>query len=375
MGGERRRLRAVPPPRLRVADVALFYGERSGGIRTYLDAKRPGPREGRHRAPRHRARPRRAPRDRRHELPSLRFAAPNGYRLPLGAGALKETLRELRPDVVLLHDPFWARSRRPRRARARRARRRRAPRLGRRSTRPGCRAPTAWQPLLRALDPPRLRRRRRGHVRRRPARGRRPGGGDRRCASAWIPPSARSRDVRRGDHVLYVGRLAREKGVFELLEAARARASRGRCGSWARRRSRQRCGALAAARDRRARSLSSRSSRDRDAARARLRRRARRRHARRARDVRPRRLRGRRQRRARRHLRDRAVGARDRRPGAHLRARRHRRAAARRSSGARRAARPTPPPPRSRRADLGRGFEAETARSSALAPARRRRVA
>jgi hypothetical protein len=24
---------------LRVADVALFYGERSGGIRTYVDAK------------------------------------------------------------------------------------------------------------------------------------------------------------------------------------------------------------------------------------------------------------------------------------------------------------------------------------------------
>ena len=33
--------------------------------------------------------------------------AANGYRLPLGAGALKETLRALRPDVVLLHDPFW----------------------------------------------------------------------------------------------------------------------------------------------------------------------------------------------------------------------------------------------------------------------------
>jgi alpha-1,6-mannosyltransferase len=32
-------LRLVSPPRLRVADVALFYGERSGGIRTYLDAK------------------------------------------------------------------------------------------------------------------------------------------------------------------------------------------------------------------------------------------------------------------------------------------------------------------------------------------------
>ena len=26
-------------PRLRIADVTLFYGERSGGIRTYLEAK------------------------------------------------------------------------------------------------------------------------------------------------------------------------------------------------------------------------------------------------------------------------------------------------------------------------------------------------
>ncbi len=88
--------------------MALFYGERSGGIRTYLDAKAehaartgaiehhvivPGARE-RHEFG-------------RHELPSLRVVAANGYRIPLGAGALKETLRALRPDVVLLHDPFW----------------------------------------------------------------------------------------------------------------------------------------------------------------------------------------------------------------------------------------------------------------------------
>src|SRR3954467_6885022 len=33
------RLVEVPQPRLRVVDVALFYGERTGGIRTYLDAK------------------------------------------------------------------------------------------------------------------------------------------------------------------------------------------------------------------------------------------------------------------------------------------------------------------------------------------------
>src|ERR1700720_3351300 len=72
------RLRLVERPALRVVDVALFYGERSGGIRTYLDAKVrhlpagacehhvivPGPRE-RHAGG-------------RHELPSLRMAAANG---------------------------------------------------------------------------------------------------------------------------------------------------------------------------------------------------------------------------------------------------------------------------------------------------------
>ena len=94
--------------RLVVCDVALFYAERSGGIRTYLDEKArfasstsafvhhlvvPGKRE-RHDGG-------------RHELRSLTLAASNGYRIPLGAGALKETLRAVRPDVVILHDPFW----------------------------------------------------------------------------------------------------------------------------------------------------------------------------------------------------------------------------------------------------------------------------
>jgi alpha-1,6-mannosyltransferase len=94
--------------RLVVCDVALFYAERSGGIRTYLDEKTafagrtgafehhlvvPGARE-RHEGGRHQVR-------------SLQLAASNGYRLPLGARALKETVRTIRPDVVILHDPFW----------------------------------------------------------------------------------------------------------------------------------------------------------------------------------------------------------------------------------------------------------------------------
>jgi alpha-1,6-mannosyltransferase len=91
-----------------IADVTLLYGERSGGIRTYLDEKArfaasteafehhvivPGRRE-RHTAG-------------RHELRAIRLVASNGYRLPLGAGSVKETLRAVRPDVVMLHDPFW----------------------------------------------------------------------------------------------------------------------------------------------------------------------------------------------------------------------------------------------------------------------------
>ena len=102
---------AEPGPRsarLVVCDLALFYAERSGGIRTYLDEKVryarqtdqfehhlvvPGRRE-RHDGG-------------RHELRSLTLAASNGYRIPLGAGAVTETLRAIRPDVVILHDPFW----------------------------------------------------------------------------------------------------------------------------------------------------------------------------------------------------------------------------------------------------------------------------
>ncbi|HEY2161062.1 MAG TPA: glycosyltransferase [Solirubrobacteraceae bacterium] len=100
--------RDVAGGRLVVCDVALFYAERSGGIRTYLNEKArfagsthafehhlvvPGKRE-RHSAG-------------RHELRSLQLAASNGYRVPLGSRAVRETLRAIKPDVVVLHDPFW----------------------------------------------------------------------------------------------------------------------------------------------------------------------------------------------------------------------------------------------------------------------------
>jgi alpha-1,6-mannosyltransferase len=211
----------VPREPIRIVDVALFYGERSGGIRTYIDAKRrharacgdvehhvivPGPRAAH--APGW------------HELPSLRLAAANGYRLPIGVGALKGTLTRIRPDVVLLHDPFWnvlgvvehARSlgalvvavhhgsssldaaglpgpdelwRRPLRAWMRHA----------------C---SAVDVVVAAIDTT-------------PDLGRRPDVPLRfGVHAAFLPHPA----VARGDHVLYVGRLAREKGIAELLEAA-----------------------------------------------------------------------------------------------------------------------------------------------------------
>jgi alpha-1,6-mannosyltransferase len=91
-----------------VCDVALFYAEQGGGIRTYLDekaryAERTGAFE------HHLVFPGRRQRSHagRHQVRSLRAEPANGYRVPLGAGALKETLRRIAPDFVILHDPFW----------------------------------------------------------------------------------------------------------------------------------------------------------------------------------------------------------------------------------------------------------------------------
>jgi len=213
---------------LRVADVAMFYGERSGGIRTYLEAKadfarRTGTFE------HHLVVPGRTTTSvgaGRHEHRSLRLAGSNGYRLPLGSAGLPATLRALTPDVVLLHDPYWT------------------PRLA-------CRAAhdvgaaviavhhssaalhAAGLPGPNAVYTRALRRwYRRAYegvdavmsvvdcgidVRRAPTLSLRLG-----LDPAFAPQAAAAR----GEHVLYVGRLSREKGLRELLEAAAAASDR-----------------------------------------------------------------------------------------------------------------------------------------------------
>jgi alpha-1,6-mannosyltransferase len=207
----RAHLRLVEQPRLRVVDVALFYGDRSGGIRTYLDAKRAWAAET-GACEHHVLTP--------HDVPSFRFATPNGYRVPVGVGALKERLRGLEPDVVLLHDPFWG----P---------------LGVSATahEVGARVvavhhgsvdlSAASLPLPGPCTRPLLRRWLRHAYRDVEA--------VMSAVPTWrdigVPAELKLRfgleeafrprpEIARGDHVLYAGRLALEKGVLRLVDAA-----------------------------------------------------------------------------------------------------------------------------------------------------------
>src|SRR5262249_36957715 len=216
--------------RLRVADVALFYGERSGGIRTYLEAKAAFARRtlafehhlvfpGRPNSPD-------APPDEfRHEQPSLRLAASNGYRIPLGGSGLQTTLRALAPDIVLLHDPFWT----PRVA-CRAAHELGAMVIAVHHASPALNAAgiPGPQELYRAA----LRRwYRRAYLEVDAVMSVVETDRDARRTSTLplrlgldpaFGPWARDEVGPPGDHVLYAGRLSREKGVRELLEAAAA---------------------------------------------------------------------------------------------------------------------------------------------------------
>ncbi len=210
---------------LRIADVAIFYGERSGGIRTYLEAKAEfarctGAFEHHLVVP---GRPQAAGEDaHRHEQRSLRLAASNGYRIPLGGAGLVSTLRTLAPDVVMVHDPFWT------------------PRMC-------CRCAHELGAIviavhhstaaLHAAGLPGPQEVYKAALRRWYRRAYLdvdavmsvvdPGPDAHRTRSLALrlgldPAFTPQPDAVREDHVLYVGRLSREKGVRELLEAAAA---------------------------------------------------------------------------------------------------------------------------------------------------------
>lgn len=205
---------------LRVADVSCLYAERSGGIRTYLEAKGAWARRTAA-VDQHLVIPgeRRRSGERRHELRSVRYAPSNGYRVPLGGGGMRATIGAIEPDVILLHDPFWTPARTAREAHA-------ADRLVvavhhtsvdlNANAFPG--TPGLWRRPLRrwyrhayrevdavmsVVDPF-------------ADSGRHAG----LALRFGLHPAFRPRPaLHPGRHVLFAGRFSREKGVAELLEA------------------------------------------------------------------------------------------------------------------------------------------------------------
>ncbi|MBV8429917.1 MAG: glycosyltransferase family 4 protein [Solirubrobacterales bacterium] len=202
---------------LRIVDVALSYGEHSGGIRTYLEAKadyaaRTGAFE--------------------HHLVSGRdrgsgASGGDSERGPLGAEELCGSLRELAPDAVLLHDPYWTPRLATRAAHELGAKVIAVHRSARSLQAAGLAGPDGVYPrALRLLY-------RRAYrdvdavmsvVDGVADEGRERGGreGTLPLRLGLDPAFHPFLGVGRGDHVLYVGRLAPEKGLRELLEAASA---------------------------------------------------------------------------------------------------------------------------------------------------------
>jgi alpha-1,6-mannosyltransferase len=217
--GAQWRLGLVPSEPIRMVDAALWYGERSGGIRTYLDAKTAWA-AGRNDVEHHVFVP--GPRDyeegRRHELRARTVNRWNGYRLPASTRGLEGLLRELEPDIVLAHDPFWSL---PAAAHAAEGTNTVVVAVAHSSSSldaAGLPGPSAlYRPFLSAQ---------RRHANARAdavlsAYGPVPGARITLPLRLGLDPAFRPRPcVERGDHVLYAGRIAREKGIFELLAAA-----------------------------------------------------------------------------------------------------------------------------------------------------------
>jgi alpha-1,6-mannosyltransferase len=207
---------------LKIADVAVWYGERGGGITTYLDAKAefaartgafehhlvvPGPRD--------------VSRGSRHEVRALRVATANGYHIPLRTSSLSQALRAVAPDVVLVHDRFWSLM-----AAGPVAADLRTPVVAvhhasaalEAASVPGPRG--AYGKVFRSWE-----RRAYGRVDAVMSATLDAEVGERPVLPLRFgldPAFQPQGDAIRGKHVLYVGRMAREKGIDTLLEAAAA---------------------------------------------------------------------------------------------------------------------------------------------------------
>jgi alpha-1,6-mannosyltransferase len=104
-------MKTSSPTPLHIADVTMFWGPASGGVRRYLEAKHAhlaGREQARHSlvVPGARADCRREDGQTICHLPARRLPAGDGYRFPLAAGPWRDTLVSLAPDVIEAGDPY-----------------------------------------------------------------------------------------------------------------------------------------------------------------------------------------------------------------------------------------------------------------------------